>query len=362
MANNLKKYMDVDVIALLEERMKRNTLHYQSDFEIDKEMIQHLAQSTKKEDKTLLWMSRLSGTHCHRESEVFTSDSSAHNTWRFFAEQMNDSILPCAVELKGIQNGVVRGNVYDLDFKALSADIAAKSVNSLEVEKTFEDGFVDRVPIERSSYWYYCDLVAKHGAVVDSHSVPCDETQLSSVLAEQKQNRDRMKEADFSDLKKEDTLEFIFDEEILVSDDCTRVEGYLELTDSLVSRLKAQESPLSEDQFMENINFYPLYNPVAGTISMEGDYYLEDGFNATMKYFNFPLSKEESAQLIDAFEAYCQKTERTSCSELLVKIKQQETQEKSTHASLDAIISGAQNKAAQAQPTSFSKEQVSERF
>lgn len=361
MANNLRKYMDVDVIALLEERMKRNTLHYQSDFQIDKEMIQRCAQSAKKEDKTLLWMSRLSGTFCHRESEVFTSDSSAHNTWHFYAEQMNDSILPCAVEIKGIQNGVVCGNVYDLDFKALSADITAKSVASLEVEKTFEDGFVDRVPIERSSYGYYAGLVEKHGSVVDSLSIPRDKEQLSAVLAQQKQNRDRMKEADISDSGNRDALEFIFDEEILVSDDCTRVEGYLELTDSLVSRLKAQEPPLDKDQFMENINFYPLYNPVAGTISMEGDYFLEDGFNATMKFFKFPLSKEESAQLIAAFEAYCQKTERTSCSELLVNVKQQAAQEKTTKAPLDAIIAGAQNKAAHPQTVPFVKEQAFER-
>ena len=361
MAKNLKKYLDVDVISLLEERMKRNTLHYQSDFEIDKEMIERFAKSGNKEDKTLLWMSRPNGTFCHRESEVFTTASSAHNTWRFFAEQMHDFILACAVELKGIQNGVVRGNVYDLDFKALSADIAAKSVESLEVEKTFEDGFVDRVPIERSSYGYYSGLVEEHGAVVDSLSIPCDAAQLSAVLSGQKQSRDRLKEAEVSDLKKEDTLEFIFDEEILVSEGCTQLDGYLELTDSLVSRLKAQEPPLDEDQSMDNINFYPLYNPVAGTISMEGDYYLEDGFNATMKSFKFPLSKEEAAQLIAAFEAYCQKTEGMSCSELLVKVKQQETQEKSTHASLDAIIANAQSRSEHPQDSTFGKGMEAER-
>ena len=43
--------------------MKQNTGFYQSDLEIDKEIIAKAAASPRKEDKTLLWFCRPSGTH-----------------------------------------------------------------------------------------------------------------------------------------------------------------------------------------------------------------------------------------------------------------------------------------------------------
>jgi len=61
------KFENVDVTASLEAIMKQNTGFYQSDLEIDKEIIAKAAASPRKEDKTLLWFCRPSGTHCFRE-------------------------------------------------------------------------------------------------------------------------------------------------------------------------------------------------------------------------------------------------------------------------------------------------------
>lgn len=112
-------------------------------------------------------------------------------------------------------------------------------------------------------------------------------------------------------------LEFIFDEEITVSDDNVHLEGYVWATDALVARLTAQEPPLTEDQFMENINFYPVYDPNGGTVSLEGHYYLEDAHYTKGKAFTLPLSHEESAKLISGFEQYCQNQEGLSCTDFL---------------------------------------------
>ena len=62
----MNKFENVDVLAALEQIMCQNTAFYQDDFEIDKEMIRKAAASDKAEDKTLLWMSRPSGTYCFR--------------------------------------------------------------------------------------------------------------------------------------------------------------------------------------------------------------------------------------------------------------------------------------------------------
>ncbi len=113
----MQKFENVDVIAALGEIMRQNTAFYQSDFDIDKGIIQRAAASDQAVDKTLLWMSRSSGTYCFRERDVFLKDTRQHNTWRFYGEQTRDKILAYAVELTGTKDGTIRGNLYELDYQ-----------------------------------------------------------------------------------------------------------------------------------------------------------------------------------------------------------------------------------------------------
>ena len=113
----MQKFENVDVLAALDEIMRQNTAFYQSDFDIDKGIIQRAAASDQAVDKTLLWMSRPSGTYCFRERDVFLKDTRQHNTWRFYGEQTRDKILAYAVELTGTKDGTIRGNLYELDYQ-----------------------------------------------------------------------------------------------------------------------------------------------------------------------------------------------------------------------------------------------------
>ena len=81
------KFENMDLFASLEAIMKQNTGFYQSDLDIDKEIIAKAAASPNREDKTLLWFCRPSGTHCFRERDVFLKDTAPHYTWRFYMEQ-----------------------------------------------------------------------------------------------------------------------------------------------------------------------------------------------------------------------------------------------------------------------------------
>ena len=67
----MNRFENVDVLAALEQLMRQNTAFYRNDFEIDKEIIRQSAASDRAGDKTLLWMSRPSGTYCFRERDVF---------------------------------------------------------------------------------------------------------------------------------------------------------------------------------------------------------------------------------------------------------------------------------------------------
>ena len=76
------KFENVDVLDSLEKIMKTHTESYQSDFEYDKRIIREALQSNAVEDRNLLWLSRLHGTHCLYERDVFIKDTPANITWK----------------------------------------------------------------------------------------------------------------------------------------------------------------------------------------------------------------------------------------------------------------------------------------
>lgn len=185
----MKKYLDIDVIAFLEEQMKRNTQHHQEDFEIDKRVFSRAAASERPEDKTLLWLSRPHGTQLVKEHDAFIKDTVDHCTWRFYAEQTHDPIAAFAVELTGSKEGVLMGNVYELDFRSHAQEVAKSAVAPLKIEeKTFEDGFVYPVRLEQDSY-LLSSLVEQHGKVMDSLAQPKEKDTLADVMADQKASR-----------------------------------------------------------------------------------------------------------------------------------------------------------------------------
>ena len=136
----MNRFENVDVLAALEQLMRQNTAFYRNDFEIDKEIIRQAAASDRAEDKTLLWMSRPSGTYCFRERDVFLQDTRQHNTWRFYGEQTRDRILAYAVELTGKVDGKIRGNLYELDYPQHFRHVAAEAVQADTIILHYEKG------------------------------------------------------------------------------------------------------------------------------------------------------------------------------------------------------------------------------
>lgn len=136
----LQKFENVDVIASLEAIMKQNTAFYQSDFDIDKQILRKAAVSLIPEDKRLLWFSRPSGTCCFRERDVFLKDTRQHNTWRFYGEQTRDTILAYAVELTGTEQEKIKGNLYELDYLQHFREVIEKSIPADNYTLIYEHG------------------------------------------------------------------------------------------------------------------------------------------------------------------------------------------------------------------------------
>ena len=99
--------------------MERNTQHYQGDFEFDVKSFRHIAQSLFPERKPLYWLSRPSGTWCFQERNIFIRDSDAFHTWQFYKDT-RDTILAYTVEITGMENNKVVGNLYTQDYRAVA--------------------------------------------------------------------------------------------------------------------------------------------------------------------------------------------------------------------------------------------------
>ena len=134
------KFENMDLFASLEAIMKQNTGFYQSDLDIDKEIIAKAAASPHREDKTLLWFCRPSGTHCFRERDVFLKDTAPHNTWRFYMEQTSDRVLAYAIELTGKERGKIKGNLYELDYAKHYERVKEKELPADTVKLIYEHG------------------------------------------------------------------------------------------------------------------------------------------------------------------------------------------------------------------------------
>ena len=191
----LNKFEDVDVLASLEAILKQNTGFYQSDFDIDKQIIAEKAASPNKEDKTLLWLSRPSGTYCFRERDVFISDTAPHNTWRYYKEQSRDPILAYAVELTGTEGGKIKGNLYELDYEKHYERVKDNTLAAGTVTLVYEHGTREQ-PADRRFDGYPDPQLGKFERF---EVQPKDPEALQFLLREEKESRDKLKPGDFGE-------------------------------------------------------------------------------------------------------------------------------------------------------------------
>jgi len=189
----MNKFENVDIVASLEAIMKQNTGFYQSDFEIDKEIIQKAAASSNRDDKMLLWLSRPSGTHCFRERDVFLKDTAPHNTWRFHKEQTRDRILAYAIELTGIENGKIKGNLYELDYPQHYERVKAKELPADKNILIYEYGRVE----QPAKQWFNGNDHPQYGKFERFEAQPGDPEALRDILQEEKRSRDKLTPGDF---------------------------------------------------------------------------------------------------------------------------------------------------------------------
>ena len=189
----MNKFEDVDVIASLEAIMKQNTAFYQNDFDLDRNILQKAAASPTAEDRRLLWFSRPSGTSCFRERDVFLKGTRQHNTWRFYGEQTRDKVLAYAVELTGIVNGKIKGNLYELDYPQHFRHVKEQALPVDNYTLLYEHG--ERV--QPAGQYLDGNPDPQLGKFERFEAVPNDPDALQSLLQEERRSREQLSPGDF---------------------------------------------------------------------------------------------------------------------------------------------------------------------
>lgn len=143
MASRIKsrtKFSNVDILAFMGKVVEKHIKHYQSDFEIDKEILTEAADRQEQQDKTFIWLCRTHGTWCLLERNVFLKDTKENSTFNFYMEQTSEPVLAFVIEVTSGTHNSVMGNVYVLDYSEHYKHIQTVSLKAETVVMQYEYG------------------------------------------------------------------------------------------------------------------------------------------------------------------------------------------------------------------------------
>ena len=126
---------------------------------------------------------------------TFSSATPPHNTWRFYKEQTRDPILAYAVELTGVQDGKITGNLYELDYEKHYERVKDNTVDAGTVTLVYEHGTREQ-PAEQHFNGYPDPQLGKFEYF---EVQPKDPEALQSLLREEKHSRDKLTPGDLKE-------------------------------------------------------------------------------------------------------------------------------------------------------------------
>ncbi len=188
------KFSGVDVLAFMGKVVQKHTQYYQSDFEIDKEILHRAADSQERQDKAFVWLCRTAGTWCLHERDVFLKDTREYNTFSFYAEQTSEPILAFLIEVTDGTKDSITGNVYVLDYATYYNHVISASLKAETVLLKYEHGCRIKMAYEHING--YPDM--EYGRLQSVEYHPHSQDELSELLQNERHRRERFKEGDAS--------------------------------------------------------------------------------------------------------------------------------------------------------------------
>jgi len=197
----MRKYENVDIVAALGAVVELNTEHYKSDFKYDIEQFKKAAQHPDGDNNRLLWMSRQSGTWCFPERDAYVKDTEAFNIWNGYAKLLGpkdsfyqtvivqDRIIAYAVDIKNVENGRIKGDLYELDYRDHIRQLNHDALPVHTVSAKYQDGTDIQLPFaefnSKSERLYH-----QHGKILSYRADPEDTGALRDILQQARDRRE----------------------------------------------------------------------------------------------------------------------------------------------------------------------------
>lgn len=190
MNNNTNiKFESVNLFETMGGIVEAHTRAYKEDFDTDKDILRAAAETAPR---AFLWLCRSMGTWLLNERNVFLKATRESNTFRFYQEQTREPIILFAVEVTGLDDDAVIGNLYSLDYRRHYRHVLAESQKASAVMH-YEDG--DRI-IPAENVALHDD--AEFGRLLDWDYLAESENDLAALLWKEQQHRASFTAGDFS--------------------------------------------------------------------------------------------------------------------------------------------------------------------
>lgn len=184
------KYMDIDILKVMQTIVDNYVKHYQSDFDIDTKSIKEAAMKPERTDRFFIWMCRECGTGLWKEKNIFIKESHEYSSFTYYAEQTENSIQAFVVEVAGLDGGTVTGNLYCLSYPEYYEHVCRTAIPARGIILTYERGQRTMPPTVHISTKPNKEL----GKFISFQFIPKSSRQLESVLIAEKRNRNKFKE------------------------------------------------------------------------------------------------------------------------------------------------------------------------
>ena len=186
------KHLNCDVLSILRGAVDTNTKSYREDLIHDELDFRKAAVEQNLDNNRFLWLSRKYGTVCVNERNAYITGTDANTIWRYYAEQKSpdDKYVAYAVEITGISDGRIIGNLHKLDYENHIKSLVKNEMPLASVDVLFSNGTaINMQTLELDTYRQSYTLV--HGNIVSKKPMPEDEPILQAILKDERKQRDR---------------------------------------------------------------------------------------------------------------------------------------------------------------------------
>lgn len=139
----LYRFMDIDLTDFLGKIAEKVVRPNTKDWEYDKEKLVKAAMSDDPDDRRLIWLVSATGTRLSTERETFIEDTPAS---RYMTEyrQYPPDFFGYIIEVRGMENGIIKGNAFDIgDISEYAWYVRRTAVPLESVTLTYSDEWGD---------------------------------------------------------------------------------------------------------------------------------------------------------------------------------------------------------------------------